>query len=163
VRSVSSRLVIERRTGGDVIRYTKKQERYLSSEYKNSWKKLACICHLGDASTGASTGAPTDPFINAPRDPLLSQWVRRLLDRYQNYAIKDYTTTQTLIKCFEFSGLQIYKNLDMLILLLNQRFKAILGNAIDLDLAGNHLLGLHGSSAQSRNHTFIILPLIAQH
>lgn len=113
VRSVSSRLVIERRTGGDLIRYTKKQERYLSLEYKNSWKKLACICHLGDAPTGA----PKSPFTNAPCDLLPNQWICCLLDLYGSYAVKDYKCSSNvpspqafkstrILTCLSFSSIR---------------------------------------------------------
>jgi hypothetical protein len=59
-----------RRIGGDFLRYTKKQKRYLPSEYTNSWKKLTCIYHRGHAPTSALTNT----FTNAPHDSLLSQW-----------------------------------------------------------------------------------------
>ena len=104
------------------------------------------------------TRSPTRRTIHC-----LANGVCCLLGRQRDYTTKYYTITQMLIRRSESLSLQIYKNLDMLVLLLDQRFKAILNNAIDLDLAGNHLLRLHGSSAQGLNHTFIIIPLIAKH
>ena len=159
VCSVSSHLVIERRIGGDFLHYTKKQKRYLPSEYTNSWKKLTCIYHRGHASAGA----PTNTFTNALHDPLLGQWGLLPPRSAERLHYKTLHNTQMLIKRSESLGLQIYKNLDILVLLLGRRSKAILNNAIDFDLASNHLLRLHGSSAQSLDHTFLIIPLIAQH
>jgi len=159
VCSVSSRLVIERRIGGDFLRYTKKQKRYLLSEYTSSWKKLACIITVGMLQQVLrQIRSPTRCTIHC-----LANGICCLVGRQRGYTAGYYATTQMLIRLSESLGLQIYKNLDMLVLLLDQRFKAILNNAIDLDLAGNHLLRLHGSSAQSLNHTFIIIPLIAQY
>lgn len=51
----------------------------------------------------------------------------------------------------------------MLILLLDQRFETVFSNAVDPDLAGDHLFRLQGAAAQSLNYSFIIMPLITQH
>jgi hypothetical protein len=67
------------------------------------------------------------------------------------------------LQLIQISCFQIDKDLDMLVLLINQWSEPIFSNTIDADLGGNHLLRLQCSSLQCLNDTLIILILISQH